>query len=370
MPPQNGLFINSRYKLVTYSQCGNLDEWSVVERFTQLGAECIVGRELHADGGTHLHVFADFGRKFRSRDARILDVGDRHPNVVASWGTPEEGYDYAIKDGDVVAGGLARPESSRGSNGADANRWARIADAGDREEFFALVRELDPKTFVTRIKDLEYFADRHYRSIPAPYESPVGISFIDDGTDGRSEWVLQSGIGMGEPYIGKSFPMGGAGEKRPGGVRNALRSPYRASSAQHKALVLTFLGRRKSLCVYGASRLGKTLWARSLGRHVYFCGLFSGKELINNLDVDYAIFDDMQGGIGFFHGWKNWFGCQLNFQVKQMYRDPVNVTWGKTCIWLSNDDPRDSMKNSDIEWINENCIFVEVTAPIFHANTQ
>uniref|UniRef100_A0A8A4XDB5 Replication-associated protein n=1 Tax=Tarsiger cyanurus Genomoviridae sp. TaxID=2814994 RepID=A0A8A4XDB5_9VIRU len=205
MPPQNGLFINSRYKLVTYSQCGNLDEWTVVDRFAQLGAECIVGRELHADGGTHLHVFADFGRKFRSRDARILDVGDRHPNVVASWGTPEEGYDYAIKDGDVVAGGLARPESSRGSNGADASRWARIADAGDREEFFALVRELDPKTFVTRIKDLEYFADRHYRSIPAPYESPPGIGFVDDGTDGRSEWVLQSGIGMGEPYIVDTF---------------------------------------------------------------------------------------------------------------------------------------------------------------------
>jgi len=239
MPPQNGLFINSRYKLVTYAQCGDLDEWSIVDRFAELGAECIVGRELHADGGTHLHVFADWGRKFRSRNARLLDVGDRHPNVVASWGTPEEGYDYAIKDGDVVAGGLTRPGSGGGSNGANDSKWVRIANAENREEFFALVRELDPKTYVTRSKDLEYFADRHYRPEPVIYATPGGIGFIDDGTDGRSEWVQQSGIGLGEPFIGKSVPMGGAKRYSAGLFRNVPRSPVRASSARHKALVLT-----------------------------------------------------------------------------------------------------------------------------------
>ncbi|AMH87732.1 RepA [Pteropus associated gemycircularvirus 4] len=189
--PSNGLFVNSRYKLLTYAQCGDLDPFDIVDLLSGLQGECIVGRELHSDGGIHLHVFVDFGRKFRSRSVGIFDVGGRHPNVVASWGTPEEGYDYAIKDGDVVAGGLERPtpRESRAGNGSAAAKWATIADADDREQFFELVKSLDPKTFVTRLQDLQRFADWKFRSDPEPYITPNNIHFPDDGTDGRAEWV-------------------------------------------------------------------------------------------------------------------------------------------------------------------------------------
>lgn len=203
--PSNGLFINSRYKLVTYPQCGDLDVNDVVDKFRELGAECIVGRELHQDGGTHLHVFADWGRKFRSRNARLLDVHGRHPNIVNSWGSPEKGYDYAVKDGDVVGGGLERPGSRGTSNESAHSKWARIADAEDREQFFSLVRELDPKTFVTRLKELQGFADWKFRSDPAPYVHPGGIEFLPTDIDARSSWLLQSGIGSGEPFLGKSY---------------------------------------------------------------------------------------------------------------------------------------------------------------------
>lgn len=56
---------NARYALLTYAQCGDLDPFAVSDHFTELGAECIVAREDHADGGTHLHSFVDFGRKYR-----------------------------------------------------------------------------------------------------------------------------------------------------------------------------------------------------------------------------------------------------------------------------------------------------------------
>ena len=42
--------------------------------------------------------------------------------------------------------------------------------------------------------------------------------------------------------------------------------------------------------------MGKTVWARSLGRHAYFGGLFSMDEDIDG--AEYAIFDDF-GGIKF-----------------------------------------------------------------------
>lgn len=136
------------------------------------------------------------------------------------------------------------------------------------------------------------------------------------------------------------------------------------------AYVLTVSGRCLSICVYGESRTGKTLWARSLGSHIYCVGLVSGTECMKATEADYAVFDDIRGGIKFFPSFKEWLGCQAYVTVKCLYREPSLVKWGKPSIWLSNTDPRDEMQNADIEWMNKNCIFVEVNSPIFHANTE
>ena len=94
---------NARYALLTYPQCGDLDPFHIVNHISSLKGECIIGRERHADGGTHLHAFCDFGRKLQSRRSDLFDVDNRHPNISPSKGTPEKGWDYACKDGDIVA---------------------------------------------------------------------------------------------------------------------------------------------------------------------------------------------------------------------------------------------------------------------------
>jgi len=86
---------HSRYGLITYAQCDGLDPSDVCNHFTSLGAECIIAREDHADGGTHLHVFADFERKRRFRRADIFDVRGYHPNIEPSRGNPG-GYRRAL----------------------------------------------------------------------------------------------------------------------------------------------------------------------------------------------------------------------------------------------------------------------------------
>ena len=129
---------NARYALLTYSQCGDLDGWEVSNHFTKLRAECIVAREAHADGGIHLHAFVDFGpgRKFRSRRSDVFDVGGFHPNISPTHSTPQSGFDYACKDGDIVAGGLERPTGSVESRtNAD---WSTIVTAPTRDEFLQL----------------------------------------------------------------------------------------------------------------------------------------------------------------------------------------------------------------------------------------
>lgn len=134
---------------------------------------------------------------------------------------------------------------------------------------------------------------------------------------------------------------------------------------------LTCLGRKRSLCIYGPTRVGKTTWARSLGMHVYFMGMISGEVAVRDMPTaEYAVFDDMRGGIKFFPAWKEWFGSQQVVTVKKLYRDPLQIKWGKPCIWLSNADPRSGMEMEDIEWLEGNCDFVFMQDSIIaHANS-
>ena len=134
-----------RYALITYSQCGDLSPERVGERFQELGALLVIGRENHADGGIHLHCFVDFGRKRRFRRVTCFDVDGRHPNIEQSRGTPEKGYDYATKDGDIVFRSLDRPTPSGGGNSKTVAKWTEITTASDRESFWDLVHQLIQK---------------------------------------------------------------------------------------------------------------------------------------------------------------------------------------------------------------------------------
>lgn len=113
--------------------------------------------------------------------------------------------------------------------------------------------------------------------------------------------------------------------------------------------------------------MGKTLWARHLGNHAYFGGLFSLDEPID--DVEYAVFDDMQGGLEFFHAYKFWLGCQSQFYATDKYKGKRLIHWGKPCIYLSNTDPRLD-KGADVDWLEGNCDFIYLDTPIFRANTE
>jgi len=204
-PPSHMSFsFHARYVLLTYAQCGTLDPFRVMDRISELAGECIIGREHHSDGGIHLHCFCDFGRKFRSRKADVFDVGEFHPNIVKSRGTPEKGWAYAIKDGDVVCGGLGRPSAEvRSGTGTSDSKWHTITAAETRNQFWELVHELDPKAAAVNFSSLQKYCDWKYAPNVAAYESPTGVGFIGGEVDGRDDWLLQSGIGSEVPLVGK-----------------------------------------------------------------------------------------------------------------------------------------------------------------------
>ncbi len=197
--------INSRYVLLTYAQCGSLDPFDIVDLLATHHGECIIGREVHGDGGTHLHAFVDFGRKFRSRRADIFDVSGFHPNISPSLGHPDRGYDYATKDGDVVAGGLERPSPSgrAGDRERSSDRvWNEIIMAPTADTFWQLLREHQPRALCTSFVSLQKFAEWNYRVDPEPYEHDPGLVFNLAGYPALDRWTREN---LRERSLGGGF---------------------------------------------------------------------------------------------------------------------------------------------------------------------
>lgn len=203
--PSNFAISSAKFILLTYSQVDkNCEHQDVSERPSTLlpgkilrmvhaiqGAKCIIGRELHQDGGKHLHVFVAFERRFSTRNSRRFDCDGHHPNIKRVGRTPWCAYDYAIKDNDVVGGELERPDErgcEQGPPKRDAD-WTWITDAETRDEFFERIRDRRPKELVCNISAVLKYADWQYRQDPAEYTHPEGIHFELDSFPDLTEWV-------------------------------------------------------------------------------------------------------------------------------------------------------------------------------------
>jgi len=190
----------AKYGLLTYAQIGDRDVddfgWKISDMLGRLGAECIVGRELHADGGVHIHAFFMFERKFQSRNVRIFDMDGCHPNIVSGYSTPEDGARYAIKEGDVIAGGLDVDSLGRSVVGPKTV-WSEIILAETREEFFEVCARLAPRALLCSFTSLRCYADWKYREDPAPYEHPQELQLDTSRFPELDQWVQQSLRGTG-----------------------------------------------------------------------------------------------------------------------------------------------------------------------------
>jgi hypothetical protein len=182
---------HSRYGLFTYSQCDGLDPHDIVEHFSTLGAECIIGREYHADGGLHFHAFVDFGRKRRFRRHVFADVGLFHPNIAPSRGTPAAAYDYAIKDGDVVAGGAERPDNrttSRTQSGTSSDTMAQLVSLENEQEFWESVKQMAPGLLLRNFPSLQSYAKWRFAPTIQQYSHPRGLLFEDERLSELDAW--------------------------------------------------------------------------------------------------------------------------------------------------------------------------------------
>ena len=227
-------------------------------------------------------------------------------------------YDYAIKDGDVVAGGLERPTAGTKKKNDSFDLWSEIAASETAEEFWDKLQTLAPRQMLCNFNSMHGFANWKFRPQPEAYISPPHFQFNTTGYPALETWVRQH-LRLNDRHV-----------------------------------------RGQSLILWGGTRTGKTSWARSLGRHAYYCGLWSYDEPLDG--VEYAIFDDLTFGWKGFPMYKQWLGQQERFFVTDKYRGKKRIDWGLPCIYLCNDNPLES-PDVDHNWLTGNCLILNIEAP-------
>lgn len=116
----------------------------------------------------------------------------------------------------------------------------------------------------------------------------------------------------------------------------------------------------------GPSKTGKTQWARSLGRHIFFREQYN-MDLYDR-DASYVIFDDLQ--MERVHGLKCWLGSMGQFSDVDKYREKTALVWGpkKCCIILCNpgvDWRYNKIWKDETEWYETNVEVIEITRNMF-----
>lgn len=228
----SGFRLQAKNILLTYSQIDNDTHTAFLQPTTShfdhvtttFGTPNVyrLGREQHQDGGTHFHVFLSFGRKISCRNERAFDFAGSHPNIKTIPRTPEKAFDYAGKDGDILHEHGNRPGKPGALSSGRDSVWSDALTTEHKEEFLTTLRERAPRDYVLYNDQIERFGERYFFTAPPDYHSP---NFTPILPEELKQWVEQSGIGNG------------IGGPRP-----------------------------KSLILWGPTRTGKTVWARSLGR--------------------------------------------------------------------------------------------------------
>jgi hypothetical protein len=203
-PPMPRFRSRARAFIVTYPQC-NEDVQSqfatdgrnfpqLVERDLASPECCRIGREQHADGGVHFHVFLSFESPVVVNSPTVFDYFGTHGNIKPVRTTPRRAWEYVGKDGDIIHESGDAPAERGTSHGHSASRWTDIVACDSKESFLAAVRVNAPRDWVLSLDRILQYAEYAYPTPVTPYESPA-VTTSWGRAPGLREWLSQAAIG-------------------------------------------------------------------------------------------------------------------------------------------------------------------------------
>lgn len=287
-----------RHVFLTYPRCPLKKEEALEVFQAQFTLNAYtIGEESHEDGEPHLHAVLSFDRKLHLRDMRCFDIRGYHPNIQRPRKI-EDAIKYCQKDGKFVS-----------THKSKASYGQILEDSSSFEEFMGKIEVCYPRDMVLNYERIKIFGEYRFKTKKQEY-TPKYTEF--DVPQVMLSWKDQA--------------LGDGRQDRP-----------------------------KTLCLVGDTRLGKTQWARSLGRHIYWNNMIDLETYDDQ--ASYVIFDDFDWE--YFPNKKGWWGAQEEFTITDKYRRKKTIKWGKAMIWLGNEAPALN------EWYRANCIYIQVHSPLY-----
>ncbi len=310
---------------LTYPHCG--DKQGVFDFLTKnknTPIFCKVALEHHAGGEPHLHAIVVYGKRRDISTSRAFDHGIYHPNV-AKLIHFESADNYISKeDASPLVWGAYTPRHVKSSDGKGPSRdeimFSLYEASSTKEEFLSKVKSTMAFTYFTQYDRLLQSANAEFKAATREYVDPYP----------NHPWLL------------------------PGAVKKWLREEFNKPE------------RAKALCLVGPSRFGKTTWARSLGKHIFW-------RQSTNLDTwdpsaKYLIIDDIDWK--FLPNKKCWLTAMGDMTVTDRYRPKRDICNYKPCIYLTNNDPRDQFEPGESEYWEANMEIVILTRTMININAD
>nr|QWQ56304.1 replication associated protein [Sweet potato leaf curl virus] len=340
--PRAGRFnINAKNYFLTYPQCSISKEEALAQLQnipTAVNKKFIkICRELHEDGQPHLHVLLQFEGKFQCTNQRIFDLVSQtrsahfHPNIQRAKSSSDV-KSYVDKDGDTLEWGEFQIDgrSARGGQQTANDAAAEALNAGNKDAALQIIREKLPEKFIFQYHNLVSNLDRIFSPPPSVYSSPFSISSFNNVPDIISDWAAEN-------------------------VMDAAARPDRPIS----------------IVIEGPSRIGKTVWARSLGPHNYLCGHLDLSPKVYSNSAWYNVIDDVNPQ--YLKHFKEFMGAQKDWQSNCKYGKPVQIKGGIPTIFLCNPGEGSSFKlwldkpeqEALKSWAVKNAVFCDVDSPFW-----
>jgi hypothetical protein len=280
--------------------------------------------------------------------------GLRHGHILPVKATEWLAYDYVSKDGDIVASTCDRPPVRKGKSSKD-DQWLGSLKETTRAEFFDSVRNHSPRDFIVFNQQITKFCDKFFGFEKTPPKQQdnagMGLRVHWDRYPSVRKWVRE--------VFANPIPIISA-TAREGAYPDAIRQEDEAFVSARPYMKK----RPPTLILHGASKLGKTDFARSLGKYCHFRGTFNQRTLVSIgiENLDYIIWDDVSWQDNALKDgqYKNWMGGQDDFTISDKYAKKIDVSWGKPCVFLSNDDPMLGLREKDQNWLRANCTIVHM----------
>lgn len=282
----------------------------------------VIGRESHADGGTHYHVLLCYKFSKRIRSLRAFDLNANGRTIHGNYQPVRklrETYNYVTKDGDY----LEDISDVDGLNSQhETSHWELALQAEDKAKALEIIRRHAPRDYVLQRRNLDYALDKHFEIREEITPPPYRRDEFDNVPVALERWVV-----------------------------NELMSDK---------------PRKKSLFLIGPSRTGKTSWARSLDEHIYCMSQLIPSAVKNKpKSVKYILFDDIEqstldksqlGSV-----WKVFVGCQAHLTVNEKYKPQETVNWGIPSIWCLNK----MLTFADMDFLNVNAEIIIINNSLY-----